>query len=196
LASWWGVRSAKRIVVIGDGIEWIWNYSRDRLHFTLADGSRAAPVEIVDFWHACENLAKARDLIFADGASAVAQAWYERWCHRLRHEDGAVEALLRELSKRTKAAEGQERRLALEVRTNYFRMHRARMRYAEFERLELPIGSGAIEGTSKNLIKGRLDGVGMRWDVEEGIELITALRVRIFNERWQDLWPKDQAQAA
>jgi hypothetical protein len=196
LASWWGVRSAKLVVVIGDGIDWIWNYSRDRFHFTLPGGAVVAPVEIVDFWHACENLAKARDLIYADRESAPASAWYERWCHRLRHEDGAVEALIRELSKRTKAATAEERRRALEVRTSYFRTHRHRMRYAEFERLGLPIGSGAIEGTCKNLIKGRLDGVGMRWDAEEGIELMTALRVRMFNERWEDLWPEEQRQAA
>ena len=49
-----------------------------------------------------------------------------------------------------------------------------------------------IEGTCKNLIKGRMDGVGMRWDVEEGIELMTALRVRLFNERWEDLWSPHQ----
>lgn len=195
MASWWGVRSAKRLVVIGDGIDWIWNYSRDRLHFTLPDGSRAAPMEIVDFWHGCENLAKARELMYADPESAPATAWYERWRHRLRHEDGAVEALIVELAKRAKAAAGEERRSALEVRTNYFRTHRARMRYAEFERMGLPIGSGAIEGTCKNLIKGRLDGVGMRWDVAEGIELMTALRVRMFNERWEDLWPQEQLAA-
>lgn len=143
------MRSAGRIVVIGDGIDWIWNYSRDRLHFTLADGSRAAPVEIVDFWHTCENLAKARDLIFVDGASAPAQAWYERWCHRLRHEEGAMDAMLRELGKRTEAAEGEERCLALEGRTNYFRTHRTRMRYAELERLGLPIGSGRSKGRAR-----------------------------------------------
>jgi hypothetical protein len=197
MASWWGVRSARRIVVLGDGIDWIWNDSRDRLHFTLPDGARFVPVEIVDFWHACENLAKARDLIYADRESAPAKAWFELWCHRLRHEDGAVEALIRELAKRAKAvAEDEARRGALDVRTNYFRTHRARMRYAEFEALGLPIGSGAIEGTCKNLIKGRLDGVGMRWDAAEGIELMTALRVRLFNERWEDLWEQDLRQAA
>ena len=54
------------------------------------------------------------------------------------------------------------------------------------------VGSGAIEGTCKNLIKGRMDGVGMRWGVENGIELMTALRVRLFNKRWEDLWAPRQ----
>ena len=194
MASWWGVRSARRVVVIGDGIDWIWNWSRDRLHFTSADGRVIEPVEIVDFWHACENLAKARDVIYADPESVPARAWYDGWRDRLRQ--GGIEALIAELDKRAKAARDETRGHALRVRKAYFAGHRRRMRYAQFKAMGLPIGSGAIEGTCKNLIKGRLDGVGMRWDVEEGIELITALRVRMFNERWEDLWDNHMEQAA
>jgi hypothetical protein len=190
LASWWGVRSARRVVVIGDGADWIWNYSRDRLHFTRPEGGVSKPVEILDFYHAAENLAKARDEIFADGASAPAKAWYEQWRGRLRQ--GEAEAIIAELDKRVRAAKDGERRDALRVRKNYFAGHRERMRYPEYEALGLPIGSGAIEGTCKNLVKGRMDGVGMRWDAEEGIELMTALRVRLFNERWEDLWAARQ----
>lgn len=194
LASWWGVRSAKRVVVIGDGGDWIWNYSRDRLHFSLPDGRVVAPVEILDFYHAAENLGKAREEIFADGESAPARAWFEQWRHRLRQ--GEVDAVIGELDRRVKTAKQESRHDALRVRRNYFAQHRERMRYPQFEALGLPIGSGAIEGTCKNLIKGRMDGVGMRWDAEEGIEMMTALRVRMFNERWEDLWAAQQAQAA
>jgi len=198
LVSWWGVRSARRVVVIGDGGEWIWNYSRDRLHFTLPDGRVVKPVEILDFYHAAENLGKAREEIFADAASAPAKAWFDQWRHRLRQ--GEVDAVIEELDKRVRAAKKDEKRCdALRVRRNYFVEHRERMRYPDYEALGLPIGSGAIEGTCKNLVKGRMDGVGMRWDVEEGIELMTALRVRLFNEHWEDLWSVRQdpdAQAA
>ena len=66
------------------------------------------------------------------------------------------------------------------------------MRYPDFEDLGLPISSGAIEGTCKNLIKGRMDCVGQRWDAQRGIERMVALRVRLFNKRWNDLWPHDE----
>jgi len=190
LASWWGVRSAKRVAVIGDGADWIWNYSRDRLHFTLPAGGGVKPVEILDFYHAAENLAKARDEIFAKPESGPARAWYEQWRQRLRQ--GEADALIAELDKRARAAKDPSRRDALRVRKNYFAGHRERMRYPDYEALGLPIGSGAIEGTCKNLIKGRMDGVGMRWDADQGIELMTALRVRYFNERWEDLWTPRQ----
>ncbi len=194
LASWWGVRSARRVVVVGDGGEWIWNYSRDRLHFTLPDGRVVKPVEILDFYHAAENLGKAREEIFADRESPPAMAWFEQWRHRLRA--GEVEAVIAELDKRTRAAKDENKRDALRVRRNYFALHRERMRYPEFEAQDLPIGSGAIEGTCKNLIKGRMDGVGMRWDAQEGIEPMVALRVRMFNEHWEDLWSQNLANAA
>lgn len=198
LASGWGVRSARRVVVIGDGGDWIWNYSRDRLHFTLPNGRVVKPVEILDFYHAAENLGKARAEIFADAESAPAKAWFEQWRHRLRQ--GEVEAVIEELDKRVTAAKKNPKRYdALRVRRNYFVEHRERMRYPEYEAQGLPIGSGAIEGTCKNLVKGRMDGVGMRWDVAQGIELMTALRVRLFNDRWEDLWAVRQdpdAQAA
>lgn len=190
LASWWGVRSAGRVVVVGDGGEWIWNYSRERLHFSVPGGGVAKPIEILDFYHAAENLGKAREEIFADADGAAATAWFERWRHRLRQGD--VDAVIAELDKRAKAAVNEKRRDALRVRKNYFAGHRERMRYDRFEALGLPIGSGAIEGTCKNLIKGRMDGVGMRWDAEDGIEMMAALRVRMFNERWQDLWSTAQ----
>ena len=56
------------------------------------------------------------------------------------------------------------------------------MGYKDFEAQGLPIGWGAIEGTCKKLLKGRMAGVGMRWDAEQGIEPMCALRVRMFNQ--------------
>lgn len=187
LASWWGVRAARRVAVIGDGGEWIWNWSRQRLHGTLADGTPCAPVEILDFYHAAENLAKARNAIYADPESAPAKKWFESWRQRLRQ--GQIEPIINELRRRTRQAKRTRDQDELRNRAQYFETHKNRMSYPQYEAMGLPIGSGAIEGTCKNLIKGRMDGVGMRWGAEQGIERMTALRVRLFNERWQDLWP-------
>lgn len=190
MAVWWGVRSAQRVVVLGDGGDWIWKFSADRFHFALPDGRRLCPVEILDFYHACENLSKARKLIYRDPESARAQAWYDTWRGKLR--EGGVADLIAELKQRCRRAKSQRGREALAVRTGYFETHRDRMRYPEYEAQGLPIGSGAIEGTCKNLIKGRMDCVGQRWGAEKGIEQMTAIRVRIFNERWDDLWQHAQ----
>ena len=182
----WGMRSAHRLVILGDGADWIWNFSRERFHQTLADGTVHMPIEILDYYHATENLTKARDSIFRDPQGKAAQTWYERWREAIWK--GRVEDLIVELAKRTKRAETPKERDELRVRTEYFRTHSGRMNYPQYLAMGLPIGSGAIEGTCKNLIKGRMACVGQRWGVEEGIEQMTALRVRIFNERYNDLW--------
>jgi hypothetical protein len=41
-----------------------------------------------------------------------------------------------------------------------------------------------------------MDCVGQRWDSQKGIERMTALRVRLFNKRWDDLWENIGAQEA
>lgn len=186
MAVWWGVRSCRRVVVIGDGGDWIWNYSADRFHFRLADGSVQRPVEILDFYHALENLGKALAAIYRDPQSPRAKEWYGKWKERVR--SGRVAELIDELEGRSRKARGQNEREELHIRAEYFRKHADRMRYPDFEAEGLPIGSGAIEGTCKNLVKGRLDCVGQRWNPDRGIERMCALRVRIFNNRWEEFW--------
>ena len=186
LCVMWGIRSARRLVVLGDGADWIWNFSRERFHFSLADGTVEAPIEILDYYHATENLTKARDAIFGDPEGKPAKEWYVRWREAIW--EGRVAELIKELEARSKRGATQAKRDTLSVRAEYFRTHAARMRYPEYRAMDLPIGSGAIEGTCKNLVKGRMACVGQHWGVEDGIERMTALRVRIFNDRYDDLW--------
>ena len=195
LCVMWGIRSARRLVVLGDGADWIWNFSRERFHFTLADGTVEAPIEILDYYHATENLAKGRDAIFGDPEGKPAKEWYERWREAIW--EGRVAELIEELEARSKRGASPAKRDELRVRAQYFRTHAGRMHYPEYRAMDLPIGSGAIEGTCKNLVKGRMACVGQRWGVENGIERMTALRVRIFNERYDDLWqtPADRLAA-
>jgi len=91
------------------------------------------------------------------------------------------------LRKKARKASGENNWKDLELRADYFEKHKERMRYPEYESAGYPIGSGAIEGTCKNLVKGRLSCVGQRWETEKGIERMVALRVRLFNNCWDDI---------
>ena len=192
MCLYWGIRTAKRLVVVGDGIDWIWNYVGERFYFKNPDGSTEKPIEILDFYHAVENLSKARDVIFKDPEGKRAKQWQDEW--RSRILNGEVESLIEELGKRVKKARGKKARKELELRINYFEKHKDRMRYPEYEAAGYPIGSGAIEGTCKNLVKGRMSCVGQRWDSEKGIKRMLSLRVRLFNKRLDDLWDPDYLQ--
>ena len=47
-----------------------------------------------------------------------------------------------------------------------------------------PIGSGAVEGTCKHLVKERDNVTGARWR-RDNIPFVLALRLSIFNEKWE-----------
>ncbi|MEW6352230.1 MAG: hypothetical protein AB1646_24520, partial [Thermodesulfobacteriota bacterium] len=59
--------------------------------------------------------------------------------------------------------------------------------YDEYLKLGLPIGSGLIEGTCKNLINDRMERSGMRWS-QEGAEAILKLRALHLTDHWDDFW--------
>jgi hypothetical protein len=61
------------------------------------------------------------------------------------------------------------------------------MDYARFRREGWPVGSGAVEGTCKHLIKERYNVTGARWK-RKNIPNVLALRLSIFNDEWETNW--------
>jgi hypothetical protein len=69
----------------------------------------------------------------------------------------------------------------------YFLTNRDRMKYDEYLAAGLPIGSGVIEGTCKNLINDRMERSGMRWS-PKGAEAMLKLRAVYLNDLWNNFW--------
>jgi len=146
-------QGVKRVVVLADGAEWIWLQARCQLAF-----SGVEVVEILDFYHASQHLAQAATAVYG-AQSEVGRRWLDTQCHRLRHHGAApVLAALAGLRARDDAGAEVLRRVRAYVET-----HAARMNYPAFRERLLPIGSGAIESTVKNLIQQRQTLAGMRW---------------------------------
>ena len=99
-------------------------------------------------------------------------------------DEGKIEALVRYL--RLLAASDPE--LAEEIRTgaNYFESNKERMRYPEFRKQQLFVGSGVIEAGCKTVL-GRLKQSGMFWTVR-GANAIIALRCCQLSGRFEDFW--------
>jgi hypothetical protein len=70
----------------------------------------------------------------------------------------------------------------------YFQRHHQHIRYQQFERLGLPLGSGMVESACKWLIQQRFKGVGMRWS-QEGFNHLLLLRLAWANDHFDDLFP-------
>ena len=174
-AKLFGFAQATRRVAIGDGAKWIWNTVSEML---------PGCVEIVDLWHAKEHLWEVGAAIHGRG-TAPCSRWSLRVCAAL--EDGRLDDVLAALRQRAETCGEAEKCIG------YMERNRRRMRYPEFRKMGLCIGSGVVESMCKGLVGERFKRRGMRWSVA-GANAVLALRAAIFNDRYDDFWqPPSQA---
>jgi hypothetical protein len=149
------------IAALGDGAHWIWDGYAEHLPHR---------VEILDFYHACQHLARVAQAMHPDDAEAAA-AWLAEQRHELRHI--GPWRLLRELEAWTPRGRGS--RSAQKVREEergYFARNRDRMHYPDYARRGFPVGTGAVEGACKHLVTARFKQAGMRWGIETAEPLL------------------------
>lgn len=172
-----GGREVRQVVVVADGAPWIWKGAREYLAVPGVE-----VVEIVDLYHAREHLWAVANAVFGKD-SVEARKWAIGQGERLL-QAGATPVLraLRRLRPRTD--EGRE---AVRVGIGYFKERKGRMRYPEYVRAHLPIGSGAIESACKVLVQARQKQAGMRWK-SSGSQAIATLRARLRSGEWDRLW--------
>ena len=165
-----GAARAAKIVVLGDGAEWIWNLAAQ--HFPAA-------VHIVDLYHARQHL---HDLaaIVASNLDDKA-AWLDERLADLDHGDiAALTAAARELGL------SDTKTVDIEKALGYFETNATRMRYAQFRQQGLFVGSGAIEAGCRSIVAQRLKQSGMRWTVR-GASAILGLRCEEASGRWNEI---------
>jgi hypothetical protein len=73
------------------------------------------------------------------------------------------------------------------VETIHYGQHR-HIHYRDFERQQLPLGSGMVESACKWSIQQRFKGVGMGWS-ESSFNHLPILRVAWVNQRFDSLFP-------
>ena len=174
-----GWSRAQKQVVMGDGAEWIWNLAA--LHFPGA-------ILIVDLYHARQHLWElVRSLYPQDEGKR--KAWMKAHQKRLL-DKGKIEKLVAAL--RSIAPSNPQVANQLRTEADYFERNAERMRYPQFRRQHLFVGSGVIEAGCKTVVASRLKRSGMFWTVQ-GANAILALRCSHFNGRFEDYWESRRA---
>ena len=172
-----GWARADKKVVLADGSEWIWNQAA--LHFPEA-------THIVDLYHSREHLGSVASKLYSNNEPAR-----RRWLmvERDKLDAGKIEDLVQAL----RALEASYPGLAEDIQkeANYFENNQERMRYAEFRKQGLFIGSGVVEAGCKNVV-GRLKQSGMFWTVR-GANAIIALRCCQISTKFEDYWEARRA---
>lgn len=172
-----GQREVRRVVALGDGAEWIWQGVHE---FFAVPG--VEEVAIVDIYHAREHLWQIANAVYGRDTDQ-ARKWAERWSERLMAQ--GPKPVLRALARlRATTAEGRE---AVRRGIGYFGTRQDKMRYPEYVREHLPIGSGAIESACKTLVQGRQKQAGMHWR-RPGSQAIVTLRARLRSDQWDTFW--------
>jgi len=145
---------------------------------------------VLDFYHAREYISKAASAIFGKDKKSKS-AWIEDWSHRLKHKQGAVGRLLKELAFRRKNLGKKnfiERDEEIREVIVYYTNNKSRMRYSYQLKHNLPMGSGITEAACKTLIKQRMCISGSRWK-DDGASCVLALRaLKLTKDRWQQFW--------
>lgn len=180
------VRPDLTVAKLADGAEENWRFL-DHLDLGLApnDPGRVVQISILDFYHAAEHLGAVCDVIWGAG-SVQNKAEFARLRILLKEDDTGVDKVMRRLRYRARQMRGRKRE-QLEKELTYFRNQRSRMRYAQYLRDGLPIGSGVLEAACKTLVTHRLKRSGMRWEIAGGQAILT-LRSVIQSERWKSAW--------
>jgi hypothetical protein len=174
-----GWSRAEKRVVIGDGAEWIWNLAQD--HFPRA-------LQIVDLYHARQHL---WDLVRRLHPQEEKQQKTWMKVHQKRLLDkGKIEKLVEAL--RSISTRDTELAEKIRIEADYFESNAQRMRYPQFRRQHLFVGSGVIEAGCKTVIGTRLKRSGMFWTVR-GANAILALRCCYLNGRFEDYWEARRA---
>jgi len=168
-----GMEGAREVCVLGDGAAWIWN---------LADEHFYGATQIVDLYHAREHYWNVARACFGQDTAKL-HAWTDDRHREL--DEGKIEDIIAAIA-RCSSLPGCDREVC-ERERGYFEKNKKRMRYTDFKKRGLFVGSGVLEAGCRTVIAQRLKQSGMHWTVR-GANTIIALRCNIMSNRWEDFW--------
>lgn len=160
LAHACGTATCRKVGVLADGAEWIWQETGKYFPHST---------QILDFYHACEHLWQVARARFGEGADA--DAWMKEMKECLFSDQVSLVIAAVEAWKPATQEHAEIRRKV----SGYLRVHADRMCYQSFAQAGWHIGSGVMEASCKNVVQARMKGVGMRWS-RSGAEAMLQLR--------------------
>ena len=168
-----GLTKAQRVVVLGDGAEWIKNLAE--MHFPKA-------ILIIDLYHAREHVSNLCRILFGSNEKKLGRQRLRWWADL---DAGKVEIIIRQA--RRHLSDDPELKKSAEAEIHYLEKNTERMRYAQFRAQGLFVGSGVVEAGCKTIIGQRLKQSGMEW-TRRGANAIIALRCVMKSNRLDDYW--------
>ncbi len=142
---------------------------------------------VVDYYHASERLWTMAEALF--GAGQQSWPWVRKMQKLLLKPGGAGRVLHSAAALRSRARLRGKRLANFRRAYRYLQARRAHLRYADYRRLGLPIGSGVTEAACKTVYTQRLKLSGMRWK-KAGAQTILRLRVLLLSGVWPEVYER------
>lgn len=165
--------SRKPLVCLMDGQRSLWDLQRKYF-------PQATP--IIDIFHVSERLWQAAYCFHNEG-SAEAEKMVCRYFRMLL--DGEVDSVIRSFQARKRSLSKTKKGILASV-IKYYKNNKQYMEYDDYLCKGFPIGSGAIEGACRHLVKDRMERTGMRWEIE-GAQAMLNTRSAYINKEWDRL---------
>ena len=174
-----GIKSAKQILLIADGADWIWQHIPTLLNRL---GCGHLTYYLLDFYHATEHLQHFANAAFNDEKERT--AWFKSARSDLK--SGKIVELLEKMKQHKKSIRGSRRKM-LTSQINYFnkRVSKGLFNYHKISQLKLPIGSGAVESLIRQAVNLRLKGNGKFW-LQHNAEIILHARCQWLSGNWNN----------
>lgn len=187
LAAWEG--TLPRLLYLTDAGYHQTTYFKDELsqmENPRRAGQRLEWLWIIDYYHAASYVSKLANVLF--GEEKTRYAWARRMRLLLRDKDRGVIGLLQSAAQyhgRKSWSKHQEK--DYQEAYNYLLKHSKEMKYSEYRRAGLPIGSGVTEAGCKVVFTQRFKQSGMMWGLAGG-EVILRLRLAECSGLWDEVY--------
>lgn len=144
-------------------------------------GEKLEWIRIVDYYHASQRLWKMAEALF--GAGPRSASWVRKM-QKLLKKPGGVNRVLHSAANLRALHDLRGNRLReYQKAYGYLRQRMRYLRYADYRRLGLPLGSGVTEAGCKTVYTQRLKLSGMSWQAS-GAQTILDLRVLQLSGVW------------
>jgi len=167
-----GLGKDTKVHALGDGAKWVYEQMERvfgcQVNFTI------------DFYHLCDYLSAAAD-IFGEGK--------ERWLRETKKslKQGKIKYILEELKKEHERYPDHKELMNC---IKYIENRESQFAYEKAIANKLPIGSGKIESSHRNIIQQRMKKPGAWWKIGEAEDMIN-LRVLRANGDWNKFWEEE-----
>lgn len=150
-------------------------------------GQRLEWTRVADFYHVSERVWAMADALFPKNQQQQAQAWARRMLKDLKRPSGASRVLHSAASLYHRRKLGATRRKDFWKAYRYLQNRTAHLKYHDYRRNHLPIGSGVTEAACKTVFTQRLKLSGMRWS-HVGARRILTLRTILLSGVWESTY--------